>query len=247
MNKGWSARSEAERKALEAAFVARHSAELLVDGDAEHGHAVDDGTVPDRRPLPFAELYAALQRPGPLPREVAAALRDDPRRRDELAVLLERRAHRHVRRAAAAAGRGALRRREVDGFTIRVVESRARSDQVYLLIELPESIIERSTDTDRPRDPDTSGVDASSAPNTGDAAAPLDVEPDEPRGHGTREGSGTNARFAAPVQLVVKTATEEFLKRELPPPEGLTIRLVAGADDPLVRAVGEPASEIFLW
>ena len=247
MSKGWSAQSETERKALEAAFVARHAAELLLDGDAEHGLAVDDGTVPARRPLPFAELYAALQRLGPLPAEVAAALRDDSRLRDDLALLLERRAHRHVPRAAAAAGRGALRRREVEGFTVRVVESRARSDQVYLLIELPEPVVRRVADSDRSRPRGTSGVDSAPGPNTLDAPAPSDSERDDPAVDGGRGSARRDARTIAPVQLVVKTAKEEFLKLELPPPEARTIRLVLEADDPVVQAVGEPASEIFLW
>ena len=246
MSTGWSARREAERKTLEAAFVAHHAADLLLDGDAEHGQVVDDATVPGGRPLPFAALYAALQRPGPLPTEVAAALRDDSRLRDDFALLLERRAHRHVARAAAAAGRGALRRREVEGFTIRVVESRAKSDQVYLLIELPESVVQRVADSDRSQTRDTSGVDSGPEPNAVDAAAPSDAERDDPRGGGGRGSAGLGAVTVAPVQLVIKTAAEEFLKLDLPPPEARTIRLVLRADDPLVQAVGEPASEIFL-
>ena len=239
MSKGWSARSEAERKAVEAAFVTRHSAELLLDGDAEHDRAAARG-------LPFASLYAALERPGPLPGEVAAALRDDSRLRDELALLLERRAHRHVPRAAAAAGRGALRRREVEGFTIRVVESRARSDQVYLLIELPESALRSATDSDGQRIDDGSDAVSVPEPNAVDAPAAPTPERDDAPTDGTRGSARPGPRTDAPGQLVVKTATEEFVKRELPPPEARTIRLVMAADDPLVQAVGEPASEIFL-
>ena len=150
-------------------------------------------------------------------------------------------------RAAAAAGRGALRRREVEGFTVRIVESRARSDQVYLLIELPESVVQRVADSDRSRPRGASGVESAPEPNALDAAAPSESERDDPAVDGGRGSARLDARTVAPVQLVVKTAKEEFLKRELPPPEGLTIRLVIGADDPLVQAVGEPASEIFLW
>ena len=35
MSKAWNARSPKERREVEAAFVARHGAELLLDGDAE--------------------------------------------------------------------------------------------------------------------------------------------------------------------------------------------------------------------
>ena len=247
MSKGWSSRSPAERRALEAAFVARHGVELLLDGDDEHEPAMDDETVPGRRPLPFASLYAALQRPGPLPAKVSAALRNDPRLRDDLAMLLQRRAHRHVPRAAAAAGRGALRRREVEGFTIRVVESRASSDQVYLLVELPESVLQRTSVAERRQPHDDSGADQGPESSAVDAAAPSDAERGDPRVDGGRGGARLDAETVAPVQLVVKTVAEEFLKLALPPPEARTIRLVLGADDPLVQAVGEPASEIFLW
>ncbi len=46
--------------------------------------------------------------------------------------------------------------------------------------------------------------------------------------------------------MVVRTADGEFLKQALPSPEDRTVRLVMEADDPLIRAVAEPASEIYL-
>ena len=243
MSKGWNARSEAERKAAEAAFVARYGAELLLDGDEEHEHSTDEETVPARCPLLFANLYAVLQRPGPLPAKVSAALHDDARLRDDFAVLLERHAHRHVPRAAAAAGRGALHRREVEGFTIRVVESRARSDQVYLLIELPESVLRSVTEPDGQRTGGGSEADPVPEPDTATAPAP---ERNDTPADGARGSTRPDPRAATPAQLVVKTAEEEFLKRELPAPDARTIRLVMAADDPLVQAVGEPESEIYL-
>ena len=58
------------------------------------------------------------------------------------------------------------------------------------------------------------------------------------------DDGGTGA--AAPGRLMVKTAAGAFLVEDLPPPETRTIRLLKAADDPVVRAVGEPASEIYL-
>ena len=243
MSKGWNARSEAERRALEAAFVARHGAELLLDGGEEHEHAMDEGSAPAQRRLPFAYLHAALQRSGPLPAAVSAALRDDTRLRDDFTVLLERRARRHVPRAAAAAGRDALRRREAAGFTLRIVESRASSDQVYLLIELPKSVLRSVARSGGQRASD--GSDADPAPEPDAVTAPVPEHYDTPA-EGARGRARPDPTTATPVQLVVRTAAEEFLKRDLPPPEARTIRLVMAADDPLLRAVGEPASEIFL-
>ena len=178
---------------------------------------------------------------------MSAALRDDARLRDDFAVLLERCAHRHVPRAAAAAGRSALRRREVEGFTLRVVESRASSEQVYLLIELPESVLRSVAHSDGQRaghapeaEPEPDVVDAVDGVT---ARAP---ERDDAPGDGARARARPGPTTATPVQLVVRTAAEEFLKRDLPAPEARTIRLVMAADDPLVQAVGEPASEIYL-
>lgn len=219
MSKAWNARSPEERREVEAAFVARHGAELLLDGDAETADAAgtrpgetraeagggeragagavewagaETGTEPGAR-VPFARLYAALHGGGPLPHEVSAALRGDRGLRDDFALLLERCARQHLPRAAAAAGREDLRRREAGGFVVRLVASRAGDDQVYLLVELP-----------------------------------------------------AETRADAPERLVVRTADGEFLKQALPSPEARTIRLVMAADDPLVRAVSEPASEVFL-
>ena len=47
-------------------------------------------------------------------------------------------------------------------------------------------------------------------------------------------------------RIVVGNAAGEFLKRDLPAAEGGVIRLLMEADDPLARAVGDPATEIFL-
>ena len=213
MSKAWNARSAEERREAEAAFVARHGAGLLLDGDAEpadtagtrsagrraeagagEGAGAEPGAGPEStQRVPFARLYAALHGGGPLPPEVTEARRGDRGLRDDFALLVERSARQHLPRAAAAAGLEDLRRREAGGFTVRLVASRAGDDQVYLLVELPE----------------------------------------EPR-------AGT------PARLVVRTADGEFLKQALPTPEARTIRLVMAADDPLVRAVSEPASELFL-
>ena len=138
MSKAWSERSEAERKAVEAEFVARHGAELLLDNESEPPPPADFQPRPAAPRLPFGRLYAALRDGGPMPPEASEALRDDPELRDDFALLLERCARQHLPRAAAAAGREGLHRREAGGFVLRLVASRADRDQVYLLIELPE-------------------------------------------------------------------------------------------------------------
>ena len=200
MSKAWSARTAAQRKRLEAAFVLRHGIDVLLDEQVER-----IGTTPERAPRPlepgerpaFARLYRALRNGDSLPVGLSAALAADPALRADFSLLLERCAIQHLPRAAAAASADTLARREADGCTVRLVSSRAGDAQVYLLIELP--------DTD-----------------TGES------------------------RSTAPGRLVVKTAAGAFLIEELPPPETRTIRLLKAADDPVVQAVGEPASEIFL-
>ena len=246
MSRRWNERSTAERNALEAAFVARHGATLLLDGDPEEASATDADISPSPCRLPFAALYAALQRPGPLPAAVSRALREDRRLRDDFALLLQRHARLHVPRAAAAAGRDALRRREVGGFTVRIVESRANSDQVYLLVELPEAAFRSPAVPDRAGTHDRAGAGPVREQDAAGTAAPPDAEDEDAVVDGVRGESMPGAEAAAPLQLVVKSAAEAFFKRDLPPPEGLTIRLLMAADDPLVQAVGEPASEIFL-
>ena len=278
MSKAWSARSAAERREVEAAFVARHGAELLLDGDAEPPSEAETGTPRARRRLPFAHLHAALAGGGPLPPEVSEVLRTDPEIRDDFALLLERSAWQHLPRAAAAAGRDGLERREAGGFVLRVVASRAGRDQVYLLVELPEEVLvgADAPEGEPEREPAGNragaeakpipGPDAGLGPDTGAApdagsqseagsgseAAPAATLPEPAREH-----TGTPARRpgevptsgptkTAPGRIVVRTAGGEFLKRALPSPEARTIRLVMAADDPLVRAVAEPASEIFL-
>ena len=257
MTKAWSARNAAERRDLEAAFVARHGAELLLDGDAEPPPDADPRARPTGRRAPFSLLYASLHRSGPLPAEISEALRADPDLRDDFTLLLERNAWQHLPRAAAAAGRDGLERREGGGFVLRVVESRAAGEQVYLLIELPEAptrgagIPEREPATDEPSP--VPGPDAESQPEAGTEAGAGDAPPAPASKHPTggpapRPGERPvpGSTEAAPDRLVVRTAEGEYLKRALPSPDARTIRLVMAADDPLVRAVAEPSSEIFL-
>ena len=207
MDKAWTARSAAEREAVEAAFVARHGAELLLAGETERAPDTDLGTRRPRR-LPIARLYAAVHGDGPWPAEVSEALRAEPELRDELALLLERTAWQRLPRAAAASGRGGLQRREANGCTLRVVASRAACDQVYLLIELPEEI---STDTAVP-DPHRPHDGAGSGPTTrldeGDAgalASPGPAHEDRPV-RGPRERSDPAPGTGAPGRNVVRTA-----------------------------------------
>ena len=245
--KPWSAWTEAEREGLEAAFVARHGAELLLDGDPEPPSATGSespaGTQRGCRRLPFARLHASLHGGGPLPPDVSAALRADPGLRDDFALLVRRSARRRLPRAAAAAGHEGLLRREAGGFVVRLVASRAGRDQVYLLVELPEDA--------------TAGAETAGDPGAGLSGR----KPGEGRAgagrlgvgvpaHDPEDGSGPDDAphpvSPVPHQLVVRTAGGEFLKQALPSPGARTIRLVLAEDDQLVRAVGEPASELFL-
>ena len=241
MSGAWSARSAAERERLEAEFVLRHGVDLLLDdwtwdpepNREESPHS--DG--PAKRPS-FVRLHGALHRGGPLPADLAAALRADPGLRDDFSLLVERSAVLHLPRAAAAAGAGALDRREAGGCTLRLVASRAGDGQVHLLIDLPED------GTTPP--PDTFGPEQRSAPERGSLEEASDPSS---RPDGAREGSGETI----PGRLVVKTAEGIFLMADLPPDTHLdahthsrTIRLVRAVDDPVVRAAGEPSSEIFL-
>ena len=262
MSKAWSARSAAERERLEAEFVLRHGVDLLLDERArdpepnreESPHR--DG--PGRRPL-FARFHSALHRGGPLPADLAAALDADPALREDFSLLLERCAVLHLPRAAAAAGTGGLDQREAGGCTLRLVASRASDGQVYLLINLPED------GTTPP--PGSFGPERSSTSERGYGTIPSPGALDPERGstpeRDSREqasepspgpdGARGRSAEAVPGRLVVKTAEGVFLMVDLPPDTHLdththsrTIRLVRAVDDPVVRAAGEPSSEIFL-
>ena len=228
MSKAWSARSTAERERLEAEFVLRHGIDLLIDEAAEHAEPMPDGAThplsPGERPS-FARLYGALRSGGPLPEGLSAALGADPALRADFSLLVERCALAHLPRAAAAASAGALERREAGGCTLRLISSRAGDGQVYLLIELPEG-----------------GADAPPGGHGAERNAAEEEHASSSEHRTDRGGPG----IAAPGRMVVKTAAGALLMEYLPPPETRTIRLVKAADDPVVRAVGEPASEIFL-
>ena len=197
MGKTWHERSPEERRELEAVFMASHGAELLLDERSHWTSGQDAGADEAPRRPSFARLHAALQGGGPLPADIAESLRSDRGFREDFDLLLRRSALRHLPRAAAAAGHGDLTRRETGGFVLRLVASRARGGQVYLLVELP----------------------------------------DEAAGDGER---------TVLSRIVVGNAAGEYLKRDLPAAEGGVIRLLMEADDPLARAVGNPASEVFL-
>ena len=228
MSKAWSARGAAERERLEAEFVLRHGIDMLLDEEVEPTEAATEGDPHPPRPNPrpsFARLYAALRSGGPLPDDLNAALAADPAFRADFSLLVERCALAHLPRAAAAASAGVLERREAGGCTLRLISSRAGDGQVYLLIELPEA--------------------GAAAPAGGHGAKGSAAEEERTLSSGQGDDSdGTGA--AAPGRLIVKTAAGIFLVEELPPPETRTIRLLKAADDPVVQAVGEPASEIYL-
>ena len=228
MSKAWSARSAAERERLEAEFVLRHGIDMLLDEEVEPTETTTAGDPrppkPNQRPS-FARLYAALRSGAPLPQGLSAALAADPAFRADFSLLVERCALAHLPRAAAAASAGVLERRQAGGCTLRLISSRAGDGQVYLLIELPEA--------------------GDGAPAGGHGAKRGAAEEEHTRSSGQGAGSG-GTRAGAPGRLIVKTAAGAFLMEDLPPPETRTIRLLKAADDPIVQAVGEPASEIYL-
>ena len=228
MSKAWSARSAAERERLEGEFVLRHGIDMLLDEEVEPTETATEGDLrppePDQRPT-FVRLYTALRSGGPLPEGLSAALAAEPAFRADFSLLVERCALVHLPRAAAAASAGALERREAGGCTLRLVSSRAGDAQVYLLIELPEG--------------------GAGAPAGSHGAKTSAGDEERTLSSGQEAGSGGTG-VAAPGRLIVKTAAGAFLTEDLPPPETRTIRLLKAADDPMVRALGEPASEIYL-
>ena len=128
MSTSWRSLGDDGRERLQAAFVAWHGADLLLEAEED--------AAPSSRPS-FTELFAAATTSGPWPAAIAQALLADPALRQDFNLLLKRTACVHVPRAAAAAS-GTLQRREADGYTLRIVPSRAGDQQVYLLIEVPE-------------------------------------------------------------------------------------------------------------
>ena len=46
--------------------------------------------------------------------------------------------------------------------------------------------------------------------------------------------------------LIVRTPVGKYLKELLPPPDGGTIRLLKSAENPIIKALRDPASEVFL-
>ena len=128
MSTSWRTLSRDQRERLQSEFVALHGADLLLEAER-------DPAPPSR--LPFSELFAAATTPGRLPAATARALLANPRLRADFNLLLKRTARVHVPRAAAAAS-GTLERREADGYSLRLVPSRAGARQVYLLIDVPD-------------------------------------------------------------------------------------------------------------
>ena len=128
MSTSWRSLNDDRRERLQAAFVAWHGADLLLEAEED--------AVPSSRPS-FTELFAAATAPGPMRAPIARALLADPALRADFNLLLKRTARIHVPRAAAAAS-GMLQRREAGDYSLRLIPSRGGDRQVYLLIEVPE-------------------------------------------------------------------------------------------------------------
>lgn len=124
----WSAFTSKQKTAAELAFDALST----MDGIADHGDASGAGT----RKIGFSDLYSFATRPdGAMDEELECALKQDDRLRESLDKLLDETARYHGERVAAAST-GKVDIREGKGFNIRLHESLAAPQHIYIIIEL---------------------------------------------------------------------------------------------------------------
>lgn len=122
----WHQFNPREQALAEALFIARS----CLDGDAKD-------IEPDPE-ISFNELYQQATQPDrSLTLELQQALARDKKLRDGFHLLLQKAAHYHLPRAAAAST-GPITVREIEGFRIRLKPSRVEPDQSYVIIELPQ-------------------------------------------------------------------------------------------------------------
>ncbi|MBF0368906.1 MAG: hypothetical protein HQL52_05535 [Magnetococcales bacterium] len=90
----------------------------------------------------FQELYRLAATPTVRPNaKMARMLLQNPRLREDLKRLLQKRAVCHFPSVAAASSLGELTKRKEKGFVIEIKSSRVESSQVYILIHLEEHIL----------------------------------------------------------------------------------------------------------
>ncbi len=122
----WHQFNSREQALAEALFITRS---ILDGGTGE--------TEPERK-VSFNELYQQATQPDQaLTSELQQALSSDKKLRDGFHLILQRTAHYHLPRAAAAST-GPFTVREIEGFRIRLKPSRAEPEQIYVIIELPQ-------------------------------------------------------------------------------------------------------------
>jgi hypothetical protein len=122
----WQQFNSREKALTEALFVTRS----ILDGDREENE-------PDHK-VSFSELYQQATQPNrSLTLELQQALVRDKKLRDGFHLLLQKTAHYHLPRAAAAST-GPITVREIEGFRIRLKPSRVEPNQAYVIIELPQ-------------------------------------------------------------------------------------------------------------
>ncbi|MCG8036127.1 MAG: hypothetical protein JAZ19_03730 [Candidatus Thiodiazotropha taylori] len=123
----WHEWSPHEQKLAEAIYSA-------LDGFTNLGAAQD----PTQRRIDFTTLFRCVTHPEePFPAALQKQLTQDPKLREDFHHLLKKCSSYHIPRAAAASS-GDLTERTVDQFRIRLRPSRVESDQLYILIELPD-------------------------------------------------------------------------------------------------------------
>lgn len=126
--RGWNDWNDSDRARLETAFSAQHAADLWLDEGQGDARAAE---------IAMPALYRAASDPSAfLPASLVGRMATDPSLRADFDRLLTRLAQCQFPRAAAASS-GALTEREANGYTLRLKDSRANADQVYLLIDLP--------------------------------------------------------------------------------------------------------------
>lgn len=128
MSRTWASLGADERRMLGELFAAFALADEVVDA----AHQAEPSAV-----VTLQRLYDAVDLPGPLGADVAAALLADPVLRADFEALLDRVACYRLPRAAVAST-GRLDRREAAGCTISLIPSRADPTQTYVLIRAGE-------------------------------------------------------------------------------------------------------------
>lgn len=162
----WTDLSQHQRRVAEAAFTALSVGDALAEAaapeidDTDQPDAAEPRTNADSRPVGPGEVYAYACGTASHPsiERVEAAAARSPAVSDMLWRMLDRIATLSAPRVAAAST-GEIEERQGDGFVLRVRGSRARPEQVYILIVLddpanaPEYMFLRRADGDVVRHP----------------------------------------------------------------------------------------------